>query len=164
MRSELSLGTYLCDFLFRKILRQNRGVNWVLHFTSTIHKPENITRGINVFPGDSPNVYINATNGIELGDYTNIGPGVGLISVNHHFVNNEEFVAAKPIKIGKHCWIGKDANVLPEVVLGDFTIVGAGAIVTHSFEEGYCVIAGNPARKIKDLNQKECLDFAKGKK
>jgi serine acetyltransferase len=38
--------------------------------------------------------------------------------------------------------------------------VGAGAVVSKSFTEGYCVIAGNPATKIKDLNKQECLDFA----
>lgn len=113
-----------------------------------------------MFPGDSPGVYVNAYNGVEIGDFTNIGPNVGLISVNHDPINNEAPIAAAPIKIGKFCWLGKGANILPAVQLGDFTIVGAGAIVTHSFPEGYCVIAGNPARKIKELNQQECLEFA----
>ena len=30
-------------------------------------------------------------------------------------------------------------------------VVGAGAVVTRSFPEGRCAIAGNPARKIRDL-------------
>lgn len=163
MRNDLSWGFYLCDFLFRRILRQNANTNWAVHHTSTIHSPEKIQRGIGVFPGDSPGVYINAINGISIGDYTNIGPNVGLISANHNVINNELPDKAEPIKIGKHCWIGKGATILPEVVLGDFTIIGAGAIVTKSFEEGYCVIAGNPAKKIKELNPKECINFAKTK-
>lgn len=40
--------------------------------------------------------------------------------------------------------------ILPGVVLGNNTIVGAGSIVTKSFIEGNCIIAGNPAIKIKD--------------
>lgn len=55
------------------------------------------------------------------------------------------------------------AVILPGVTLGDFTIVGAGAIVAKSFEEGYCVIAGNPARIIKQLNREECNAFAASK-
>jgi acetyltransferase-like isoleucine patch superfamily enzyme len=55
------------------------------------------------------------------------------------------------------------AIVLPSVKLGDFTIVGAGAVVTKSFPEGYCVIAGNPARIIKQLNKTECEAFAAGR-
>ncbi|MNL61911.1 putative acetyltransferase [compost metagenome] len=51
--------------------------------------------------------------------------------------------------------------VLPGVQLGEFTIVGAGAVVTKSFTEGYCVIAGNPARVIKSLDKEKCLAFAR---
>lgn len=55
--------------------------------------------------------------------------------------------------IGRNCWIGMNAVILPGVKLGDYTIVGAGAVVTHSFPEGYCVIGGVPAKKIKDLDK-----------
>ena len=50
-----------------------------------------------------------------------------------------------------------DSVILPEVELGDFTIVGAGSVVTKSFPEGYCIIAGNPAKKIKQLTREECV-------
>ena len=53
------------------------------------------------------------------------------------------------------------AKVLPGVHLGDFTIVGAGAIVTRSFEEGYCVIAGNPADIIRKLSKDKCDERAR---
>ena len=77
----MSFGFYVTDFLFRKIFRQNQGVSWAVHHTSTIHCPDKIVKGTGVFPGDSPGVYINAINGIYIGDYTNIGPDLGLISV-----------------------------------------------------------------------------------
>jgi acetyltransferase-like isoleucine patch superfamily enzyme len=44
-----------------------------------------------------------------------------------------------------------NAVILPGVTLGDHTIVGAGSVVTKSFENGNCVIAGNPAKIIKNL-------------
>lgn len=164
LRDNMSMGFYITDFVFRKILRQNSDTPWAIHHTSTIHNPKKIERGIEVFPGDSPGVYINAANGISIGDYTNIGPHVGLISANHNFIDNHQYDYAKPIVIGHHCWIGKGACILPEVELGNFTIVGAGAVVSNSFIEGYCVIAGNPAKKIKELNKKDCIDFANSKK
>ena len=160
MRKEMSVGFYFTDFLFRKLFRQNAGVKWAIHHTSTIHNPEKITRGKNVFPGDSPGVYINAVNGVTIGDYTNIGPNVGIISSNHDFINNDEHVKKEPIIIGRFCWMGMGAVILPGVQLADFTIVGAGAIVTKSFLQGCCVIAGNPARIIKYLNREECDAFA----
>jgi acetyltransferase-like isoleucine patch superfamily enzyme len=164
MRREMSVGFYLADFLFRRILRQNAGVKWAVHHTSTIHSPGKINRGQHVYPGDSPGVYINAVNGVIVGDYTNIGPNVGIVSSNHDFVDNDAHVAEDPIVIGRFCWMGMGAVILPGVRLADFTIVGAGAIVTKSFQEGYCVIAGNPARIIKYLNKDECDAFAKSKK
>ncbi len=163
LRKEMSWGFYICDFIFRRILRQNSGVKWAVHHTSTIHNAERIKRGLNVYPGDSPGVYINAYNGIEIGDYTNIGPQVALVSVNHDFIDNEKPQLAAPIVIGKFCWIGNGATLLPGVTLGDFTIVGAGAIVTKSFTDGYCILAGNPAKIINTLNPQECKDFASTK-
>ena len=164
MRREMSVGFYLTDFFFRRILRQNADVRWAIHHTSTIHSPQKIARGKNVYPGDSPGVYINAVNGVSIGDYTNIGPNVGIISSNHDFVNNDAHVATAPIEIGRFCWMGMGAVILPGVRIADFTIVGAGSIVTKSFPEGYCVLAGNPARVIKYLNREECDAFAQSKK
>ena len=46
-----------------------------------------------------------------------------------------------------------------ELFLGDYTIVGAGSIVSQLFSEGYCVIAGNPARLIKMLEKGKCIFF-----
>ncbi len=41
--------------------------------------------------------------------------------------------------------------ILPGVQLGDYTVVGAGTVVTKSFPKGRCVIAGNPAKVIKEF-------------
>jgi len=164
LRKEMSIGFYFTDFFFRKILRQNSGTGWAVHHTATIHCPQNIKRGKGVYPGDSPGVYIDATNGVSIGDYTNLGPNVGIISSNHDFVNNDVASKAPPIEIGNFCWMGMGAVILPGIKLGDFTIVGANAVVTKSFPDGYCVIAGNPARLIKYLNKTECESFAESKK
>ena len=48
-----------------------------------------------------------------------------------------------------------NAVILPGVELGDHTVVGAGAVVTKSFSEGYCVIGGNPAKIIKYIERDE---------
>ncbi|MEO6288838.1 MAG: acyltransferase [Ginsengibacter sp.] len=163
LRNDVGLNFYIAHIFSKYIMRQNRNVKWAVHHTSTIHHPENITRGKNVFPGDSPGNYIEASNGIIIGDYTNIGPHVGIISANHDPINNEEHVKTSPVSIGKFCWIGMSAIILPCVVLGDFTIVGAGSVVTKSFTEGYCVIAGNPAVIVKKLDKKTCDTYSETK-
>ena len=54
------------------------------------------------------------------------------------------------MKICNNCWIGAGAIILNGVTIGDGAIVGAGAVVTKDVEP-YTVVAGNPARKIKDV-------------
>ena len=76
---------------------------------------------------------------------------MGLITANHDPANPATHLDPKPINIGKNCWIGMNSVILPGVTLGDNTTVGAGSVVTKSFPEGNCVIAGNPARIIRQL-------------
>lgn len=163
MRKEMSFSFYVRDFIFRKILRNNAKTTWAIHHTTTIHCPEKIVRGKNCYPGDSAGMYINARAGIILGDYTNIAPNVGLISANHDFIDNDKHHDSPPIELGKFCWIAMNVVILPGVKLGDFTTVGAGAVVTKSFPDGYCVLVGNPARVLKYLNKEECDAFARSK-
>ncbi|MFH1278337.1 MAG: acyltransferase [Candidatus Eisenbacteria bacterium] len=149
------LSFWWMNWWAKKILRINSSVPWPVHFTSTIHHPDKIRfgKGPN-YPGDSPGTYIQALNGIEIGDDVNMAPGVGLISANHDLDDNTRHLPAPPIRIGNRCWIGMNAVLLPGVELGDRTIVGAGAVVTKSFPEGRCVIGGNPAKVIRGLDEK----------
>lgn len=163
LRKDVGLNFYLSNFFYKHILRQNRNISWAIHFTSTVLYPDRITKGKNVFPGDSPGNFIDGNNGITIGDYTNIGPNVGILSANHDLIDNSLFTSAPPVIIGKFCWIGMNAIILPSVHLGDFTIVGAGSVVSKSFSEGYCVIAGNPAKIIKHLDKETCDQFSSTK-
>ena len=58
----------------------------------------------------------------------------------------------KPIRIGKDCWIGGNAIILPGVTIGDGVTVGAGSVVTKDIEP-FSVVVGNPARVIKKLEK-----------
>lgn len=52
-------------------------------------------------------------------------------------------------KIGNHVSIGSNSTILP-VEICDQVVIGAGAVVTKNISEPG-VYAGNPAKKIKDL-------------
>ncbi|MDD3106308.1 MAG: DapH/DapD/GlmU-related protein [Bacilli bacterium] len=84
-----------------------------------------------------------------------IAPNVGIITSNHDIYDPSRHDLAKNITIHKNCWIGMNSVILPGVVLGPNTVVGAGSIVTKSFIDGYCVIAGNPAKLIKTIERKK---------
>ena len=59
-------------------------------------------------------------------------------------------VPARPVQIGRNVWIGFDACVLPGVTIGDGAVVGARSVVAEDVPS-YAVVAGNPARVIRQL-------------
>ena len=54
----------------------------------------------------------------------------------------------RPVKIGKHVWIGTGAIIMPGIIVGDYAVVGAGSVVT-SHIPSKAIVVGNPARIIK---------------
>ncbi len=62
--------------------------------------------------------------------------------------------AARPIHIGRNVWIGFDCCVLPGVTLGDGSIVGARSVVLENVP-AYTVVAGNPARVVRQIQNDE---------
>jgi len=63
-------------------------------------------------------------------------------------------VEARPIRIGRNVWIGFECCVLPGVCIGDGSIVGARSVVVDDIPP-YTVVAGNPARVIRKLENDE---------
>lgn len=94
---------------------------------------------------------------IYIGYHTQIAVNVGIITANHDIHNPDLHTQAKDVHIGDYCWIGMNSVIMPGVTLGNHTVVGAGSIVTHSFPDGNCVIAGNPAHVIKKIEVQEAL-------
>ena len=56
----------------------------------------------------------------------------------------------RPIHISNDVWIGANAVILPGVTIGEQSVVASGAVVNRDVEP-YTVVAGVPAKKIKDL-------------
>ena len=53
-------------------------------------------------------------------------------------------------RVGNVVWIGGNVTILPGITIGNNVIVAAGAVVTHDVPDN-CIVAGVPARKIKDI-------------
>ena len=104
------------------------------------------------------NGHIGCVERVEIGDGTLMASKV---FISDHFHGNVDLsdidvvplnrpLVSKPVKIGRNVWIGDGACILPGVTVGDNVIVGANAVVTHSFPKN-SVVAGCPAKLIKTL-------------
>ncbi|GHU75275.1 hypothetical protein AGMMS49992_18920 [Clostridia bacterium] len=153
-----STGWYWVYHDLKNCLKQqvNMGVPWPVSSRVTVHGAHNIVfhpDDLNNFQGFGN--YYQAIGEISIGRGTYIAPNVGIITANHDLINLDRHLASQPVTIGEQCWIGMNSVILPGVTLGKHTIIGAGSVVTKSFPEGYCVIAGNPAKLIHKLEGTE---------
>ena len=63
-------------------------------------------------------------------------------------------VVSKPILIESKVWIGFDVTILKGVTIGEGAVIGAKSVVTKDVEP-WTVVAGNPAKIIKELNDQK---------
>lgn len=103
---------------------------------------------------------INATTTITIGDNTIIGSGCLITDTDSHPILAAErnlpdwpkYTKSKPIVIGKNVFLGARSIVLKGVTIGDGAVVGAGSVVTKDVPAN-TIVAGNPARVIKTIDQ-----------
>jgi len=70
-------------------------------------------------------------------------------------------VNSAPIRVERNVWIGFDACILPGVTIGEGSVVGAKSVVNENVPP-YTVVAGNPARVIRQLDRNDSGPGEKG--
>lgn len=91
--------------------------------------------------------------GITLGENVLVGPKVNIITINHDpDPQNRSATYGRPVVIEDKVWIGINATILPGVRIGYGAIIGANSVVTKDVPP-MTVVAGNPARIIKELKK-----------
>lgn len=139
----------------QKIIGYQRHIPFPVSFRSQFMNWENIVFDVDDLANfQKVGCYFQAASDahIYIGKGTCIAANVGIITANHDLNDLTKAAPGKDVTLGKNCWIGMNSMILPGVTLGDHTIVGAGSVVTKSFPEGNCVIAGNPAKIIRTLD------------
>lgn len=95
---------------------------------------------------------------IYVGDHTMFGPNVVLDTGSHPVcpaLREQGYQFNRPIHIGRNCWIGAGAVVLPGVTIGDNTVVGAGSVVTRDLPANV-VAVGCPCRVLREIEDSAC--------
>lgn len=83
-----------------------------------------------------------------------IGPNVVLTNALHPLCPKVKECLKGPT-IGRNAKIGANSTILPDIKIGENSLVGSGSVVTKEVPAGV-VVAGNPARVIKKIDELEC--------
>jgi maltose O-acetyltransferase len=126
---------------------------------SIVELPFHCSYGKNIYIGN--HVYLNCLctildcNEVHIGHHVMIGPVVQIYTAAHHLQAESRiqgWEVAKSIVIEDNVWIGGGAILLPGVRIGRNAVVGAGAVVSRDVSAN-TVVAGNPARVIREIEQ-----------
>ena len=103
---------------------------------------------------------------IYVGDHTMFGPNVTVATAGHPLLpelREQGYQYNAPVRIGKNCWIGAGAVIVPGVTIGDNVVVGAGSIVTKNLPDNVLAV-GNPCRILREINEHDREYYFKDKK
>jgi acetyltransferase-like isoleucine patch superfamily enzyme len=100
----------------------------------------------------SPSCMVLGEAGLSIGDYTHLGPGV-VVTTQYGDSRTESrdpnpVVRYSAVKIGRGCWIGIGAAIMPGAQLGDKCIVAPNSVVFGRWPES-THLSGNPARRTR---------------
>ncbi len=104
----------------------------------------------------SPGTRISACDEIIIGNSVMMANGVYITDADWHGIydrahRNESIT---PVIIADNVWLGDGCKVLKGVTIGENSIVAAGAVVTRAVPANV-VVAGNPAKVVKQLDPEE---------
>lgn len=162
------------------------GKNVIIGKTVRIRYPELVSIGDNCIIDDftyistalelKANIHISAgckiiggrNSSVSFDEYSTLSPGVVLVAGSDDYVGGiatplvpmevRGDVKIGYIRLGRHCIVGSNTVVLPNVVFGEGASVGALSLVKCNLEP-WVLYAGIPAKKIKDRNKEQILNF-----
>lgn len=138
---------------------------------STVISSNSWIEAIQVYGGQSYTPIIRIGNNVQIGRYATITSideisiGDGCLFSEYVYISDHAhdvftkgdmplvrmpLIKRGKVQIGKQCFLGFRAIIMPGVTLGDRCVVGAGAIVTKSFPSN-SVLAGVPAKIIRTI-------------
>lgn len=103
---------------------------------------------------------------IYVGDATMFGPNVVVATAGHPILPElriEGYQYNAPVRIGKNCWIGAGAVIVPGVTIGENVVIGAGSVVTKDIPSGVIAV-GNPCRVLREIGERERTFYFKDRK
>ena len=124
----------------------------------------NIIIGKNTYIGEALIINNKSHSSINIGDDCMLSSNIHIRTDDGHIIcqkgTNNIINNGGDVYIGRHCWLARQVFISKNVSIADNSIIGAGAIVTRSQYDSNTILAGAPAKVVKDnvdwfYNQKE---------
>ena len=123
-----------------------------------VHFGRNIYANFNLTLVDDTHIYV--------GDNTMFGPNVVVATAGHPLLpelREQGYQYNAPVHIGRNCWIGAGAILLPGVTVGDNAVIGAGSIVTKDVPANTLAV-GNPCRVLREIGEHDRAFYFKDRR
>ena len=123
-----------------------------------VHFGKSVYANFNLTLVDDTHIYV--------GDYTMFGSNVVVATAGHPILpelREQVYQYNASVKIGRNCWIGAGAIIVPGVTIGDNTVIGAGSVVTKDIPSNV-VAVGNPCRVLREINEHDKKYYFKDRK
>lgn len=123
-----------------------------------VHFGDNIYANFNLTLVDDTHIYV--------GDCTLFGPNVVVATAGHPLwppLRAQGYQYNAPVRIGKNCWIGAGAVLVPGVTVGDNAVIGAGSVVTRDIPPNTLAV-GNPCRVLREIGEHDREYYFKDRK
>ena len=123
-----------------------------------VHFGRNIYANFNLTLVDDTHIYV--------GDNTMFGPNVVVATAGHPLLpelREQGFQYNAPVHIGRNCWIGAGAILLPGVTVGDNAVIGARSIVTRDGPASVLAV-GNPCRVLREIGEHDRAYYFKDRR
>ena len=122
------------------------------------HFGDNVYANFNLTLVDDTHIYV--------GDCTMIAPNVVIATAGHPILpelREKAYQYNMPVHIGRNCWIGAGALIMPGVTIGDNTVIGAGSVVTKDIPANV-VAVGNPCKVLREISDYDKEYYFKNRK
>ena len=120
--------------------------NWGGHH---VHFGNNVYANFNLTMVDDTHIYV--------GDCTMFAPNVTVATAGHPIcpeLREKAYQFNMPVHIGRNCWIGAGALIMPGVTIGDNSVIGAGSVVTKDIPSNV-VAVGNPCKVMREITDRD---------
>ncbi|TYO61244.1 acyltransferase [Bradyrhizobium hipponense] len=94
---------------------------------------------------------IDCTDRVVVGAFTTIA-GWNTQIITHSIKITEARQRCAPIEIGSYCFIGTRCVILTGAKLSDYSVLSAGSVLSHVYQEPYGLYSGVPAKRQRNLD------------